>query len=353
MRTKRITSHRMFAAGAKMHRPRINLLTFIACMPIVLVQVRAFMPLHPSSVPTLRSRTVLPGAPGATLVAQVGMQLHTFSRDIQCPGLSLRCQSQAKRCNVARMLASIHPNTDGGFLSRGQSTTVMMASGSDSDSPGDLTAESDSQTKIVLGSRDGEVEEDSDQLFLSGTAFEFALAVVALLLGKFLDMSALGPGFDVCPAAIATGFLWTLVPLAFVYSIKLLDLKELKEIGEITEDFAKRLFAGRSNFALALFCFGAGFGEELLFRGIFHQKLELLLGFYPAAAAVGLGFGLAHNLTPAYFVISGLSSFIFSFMFASSGSNIVIPIVAHATYDFVALKITLRDMQKKEDAARE
>jgi membrane protease YdiL (CAAX protease family) len=40
-----------------------------------------------------------------------------------------------------------------------------------------------------------------------------------------------------------------------------------------------------------LFCFAAGFGEELLFRGIVQQQLELLVGISPAAIAVAVGFG--------------------------------------------------------------
>jgi membrane protease YdiL (CAAX protease family) len=187
--------------------------------------------------------------------------------------------------------------------------------------------------------------ESADELFYSGTCFEFGLAGLAVVIGKLLDVNALGAGFELSPWALGAGLLWTLPPLAFVSSIRLLDLEQLKEIEAITKEFAQKLFVDRSNAQLALFCFAAGFGEELLFRGVLHQKLEILFGsFFPAAAAVAVGFGAAHFLTPAYFVISGLSSFIFSFMFASSGSNIVVPIVSHAVYDFIALKMTLDEL---------
>ena len=36
-------------------------------------------------------------------------------------------------------------------------------------------------------------------------------------------------------------------------------------------------------------CARGCFGEELLFRGIFHEKLELLFGFFPAASIVAPG----------------------------------------------------------------
>ena len=197
----------------------------------------------------------------------------------------------------------------------------------------------------------GAIEDDSDELFLSGTAFELVLAAVGVAVGKALGLSALGAGFDLSPASLAAGLLWTLPPLAFVGGLRMLDLKSLKEIEKITQDFARRLFLGRSNAQLALFCFSAGFGEELLFRGVLHQKLELLFGFMPAAITVGIGFGLAHNLTPTYFIISGLSSCLFSLMFYASGSNIVVPVVAHATYDFIALKLTLDDIASKDQSS--
>ena len=197
----------------------------------------------------------------------------------------------------------------------------------------------------------GAIEDDSDELFLSGIAFELVLAAVGVAVGKALGLSALGAGFDLSPSSLAAGLLWTLPPLAFVGGLRMLDLKSLKEIEKITQDFARRLFLGRSNAQLALFCFSAGFGEELLFRGVLHQKLELLFGFMPAAITVGIGFGLAHNLTPTYFIISGLSSCLFSLMFYASGSNIVVPVVAHATYDFIALKLTLDDIASKDQSS--
>ena len=38
-------------------------------------------------------------------------------------------------------------------------------------------------------------------------------------------------------------------------------------------------------------------------------------------------------------------------MFYASGSNIVVPVVAHATYDFIALKLTLDDIASKDQSS--
>jgi len=241
------------------------------------------------------------------------------------------------------------PPEDGGASRTGSAIVPLSVASSSADKP-DLPAEiTASTTSTPAESMEVDLDQagSPDQLFFSGTAFEFALAAIAVALGMFLDVSALGAGFDISPASIGVGLLWTLAPLAFVSSIRLLELEELKEIEAITEEFAQKLFVGRSKSQLALFCFAAGLGEEMLFRGIFHQKLELLFGFFPAATIVAAGFGSAHFLTPAYFAISGFSSFIFSYMFAVSGNNIVVPVIAHAVYDYVALEMTLNEMQKK------
>jgi len=300
--------------------------------------VHAFMPMNPSGFPGM--------APG--VFASVRSHKYDFRS-------GARRQQRSK--NECKILGPVRAWGRGGFAtlscmmppgdegtSRARSLNVVASS---SDMPEKLTGLDQPDNVEKQGVLDQGGDGTPDQLFFSGTAFEFVLAAIAVAIGKYLDVSALGAGFDLSPESIGAGLLWTLAPLAFVSSIRLLELEELKEIEAITQEFAQKLFVGRSKFQLALFCFSAGFGEELLFRGIFHQKLELLFGFVPAASIVAAGFGSAHFLTPAYFAISGLSSFIFSYMFASSGNNIVVPVIAHAVYDYVALEMTLNEMKNK------
>ena len=305
----------------------------------MLMQASAFMPLQRPCGLAVAGRAF--GAPGGTRLPW------TCTRRQECgaalrPSRALSGDRRQVRGHFAGCLRMAAPGASQDDHARAHETNPVEA-GERGGAQEGLPAESG---LLEIDGNHASTAEDSDQLFFSGTAFEFALGGVALWLGKQLDSSALGVGFDLSPASIALGLVWTIVPCAFVYSIKLLDLEELKEIEAITRDFSRRLFVGRSDLGLALFCFGAGFGEELLFRGVFHQELETLFGFFPAAAIVGLGFGASHNLTPAYFTISGLTSFIFSYMFASSGSNVVVPVVAHATYDYIALKLTLREIEE-------
>ena len=312
----------------------------MARMVLVLLMmgpVHAFMPMNPSGFPGM--------APG--VFASVRSHKYDFRS-------GARRQQRSK--NECKILGPVRAWGRGGFATlscmmppgdEGTSRARSLNVAASSDMPEELTGLDQPDNVEKQGVLDEGGGGTPDQLFFSGTAFEFVLAAIAIALGKYLDVSALGAGFDLSPESIGAGLLWTLAPLAFVNSIRLLELEELKEIEAITQEFAQKLFVGRSKFQLALFCFSAGFGEELLFRGIFHQKLELLFGFVPAASIVAAGFGSAHFLTPAYFAISGLSSFIFSYMFASSGNNIVVPVIAHAVYDYVALEMTLNEMKNK------
>ncbi|WP_425617662.1 lysostaphin resistance A-like protein [Anatilimnocola sp. NA78] len=84
----------------------------------------------------------------------------------------------------------------------------------------------------------------------------------------------------------------------------------------------------------------AGFGEELLFRGLIQAGLaEWLPGPWAligSLAVASILFGLCHYLSHTYFALATLAGAYFGLLMIVSGS--VLPaMVAHALYDFVAL----------------
>jgi membrane protease YdiL (CAAX protease family) len=90
----------------------------------------------------------------------------------------------------------------------------------------------------------------------------------------------------------------------------------------------------------------AGFGEELLFRGVFQTKLvEALLPMaatanVAAAMAIllsSLAFGALHAVTPMYVLLATLASVYFGYLLVAFDGNLTVPIVCHAVYDFGAL----------------
>ncbi len=84
----------------------------------------------------------------------------------------------------------------------------------------------------------------------------------------------------------------------------------------------------------------AGFAEELLFRGLIQAALGDWLspttGLIVASAC-----GLAHPITVGYATVVTVAGFYSGGLWLWSG-NLLVPIVAHAAYDFVALVYLVR-----------
>ena len=91
--------------------------------------------------------------------------------------------------------------------------------------------------------------------------------------------------------------------------------------------------------------FGAGFGEETVFRGFFFERLGKLLGTRPAALAAtvvltsGL-FALAHYWDQGLPGVqqAALAGLVFGTIFAVTG-QIWLPMVAHAAFDVTAVTL--------------
>jgi membrane protease YdiL (CAAX protease family) len=96
------------------------------------------------------------------------------------------------------------------------------------------------------------------------------------------------------------------------------------------------LFAPCTLLDLALLSLLAGFGEEVLFRGLIQGALTAWWGPGPALAAASLLFGLCHAVNGAYAVLATVMGGYLGWLFLAS-ENLLVVIVAHALYDFIAL----------------
>jgi membrane protease YdiL (CAAX protease family) len=65
------------------------------------------------------------------------------------------------------------------------------------------------------------------------------------------------------------------------------------------------------------------------------------LGPWAALALVSVLFGLVHPITPAYAVLATLAGAYLGWAYLASG-NLLVPVLAHALYDFTALVYLLR-----------
>jgi uncharacterized protein len=92
---------------------------------------------------------------------------------------------------------------------------------------------------------------------------------------------------------------------------------------------------------LAFLSILAGISEEVLFRAVLQGGLSQVLGVGPALVLASAGFGLCHWITPTYALLAALVGLYLGGIWLMTG-NLLVPIVAHALYDFVALLWLLR-----------
>lgn len=112
-------------------------------------------------------------------------------------------------------------------------------------------------------------------------------------------------------------------------------------IKQVAEELIRPLFAGATVLELAVLSFAAGFGEEMLFRGVLQPLFGRWLGVAGGLAAASVLFGLFHPLTRGYIVLAAALGAYLGWL-AVATQNLVCPIVAHGVYDWVALIVLLR-----------
>ena len=176
--------------------------------------------------------------------------------------------------------------------------------------------------------------------------FEGALGAGALAFGWLVGhCPAIGMQWERSAAAeelqaAAGGLLATLPLLAVLFVIDRFPLGPLRTLRDKAQSLILGMFGGASILQLAVVALAAGVGEELLFRGLIQAGLSRLIGG-PYATLIGLVlasvvFGVCHWLDTTYAVLAALAGAYFGWLLLASGS-LWTPIVAHATYDFLAL----------------
>jgi CAAX protease family protein len=115
----------------------------------------------------------------------------------------------------------------------------------------------------------------------------------------------------------------------------------LARLVAFVEERLRPLFLGSSIGQLVLLALLAGIAEEALFRGVVQPGLSRWLSPWAGLAGASLLFGVAHFLTLSYAMLASLVGLYLGALLLLSG-NLLVPIVAHALYDLVALIVLIR-----------
>jgi len=174
---------------------------------------------------------------------------------------------------------------------------------------------------------------------LLAATFEAALVVVAVALGWLTGQRPLESFAWTLPDA-GWGVLATLPPLALLWLCLKCPIRPFTELVRVVDELLVPLFRGCRLPELAVISVLAGLGEEMLFRGVIQKGIadwiQGQLGVWVGLAAAAILFGLLHRITLTYALLAGLIGLYLGSIWLLT-ENLLVPITAHAAYDFLAL----------------
>ena len=120
----------------------------------------------------------------------------------------------------------------------------------------------------------------------------------------------------------------------------------IRRIREFMRDTIGPFLARCRLIDLVLLAMLAGMCEEILFRGLVFQFLsEFDRGM--AIIVSNLLFALAHVVTPLYAFLAAMAGlYLTALLVLDPSPNLLLPIVAHAAYDFIAFLVVVRDFKR-------
>jgi membrane protease YdiL (CAAX protease family) len=188
---------------------------------------------------------------------------------------------------------------------------------------------------------------DRSHFLRLAAVFEGGLVFVALALGLLFQIN---PFVDFCidRASVFVGIAAALLPFALLVVSDRFRFSALERMKRIVLQLLGPSLAACRWYELVLVAALAGFGEELVFRGVLQRLLERWLDFGGSGHIAGLIasnviFGLLHFLTPTYALLAGLMGVYFGVLLDSTNPpSLVVPMVAHGVYDYLAFLLLRR-----------
>ena len=183
---------------------------------------------------------------------------------------------------------------------------------------------------------------------LLALGFEGGLVLLAGLLGWLLGQPPLAQTLW-SARDLGLGIAATLPLLLGFWICVRWPIGPLARIKRFSEEFIRPFFRACTLYELAAIAIVAGVGEEMLFRGILQGMAARWLGPASGLAIASIAFGLMHLITPTYAALATACGAYFGVLFLLT-DNLLVVIVPHALYDFVALAYLVRASGPKSEA---
>jgi len=174
----------------------------------------------------------------------------------------------------------------------------------------------------------------------TAVAFEASLAGVTWLVASIAGIPVWST-IHFGTGAMVLGVAATAVPLAAVALLLHAPLESIRRLIRDADSLVRPIFAGCTTTEFAAIAVAAGVGEELLFRGVIQPLLVGWTGLVLALIISNVLFGMVHLVTRTYALIAATVGLYLGVVFAVT-DNLLVPIVVHSLYDFIALVYWLR-----------
>ena len=173
--------------------------------------------------------------------------------------------------------------------------------------------------------------------FQQAILVEGGLAIVAILADWILRLDLDYWRYFQCDVETLIQIVWGLCPLiAGYFVLQAMPLAGVRQVDQVVRELFRQYMGNWKLWQFVLVAALAGFGEEMLFRGLMQLGFALFLDVWLAILLTSLIFGLAHAVTPTYFFLAFVISLYLGFLFDHTG-NLIVPIAIHALYDLFVL----------------
>lgn len=178
--------------------------------------------------------------------------------------------------------------------------------------------------------------------FKTACYFEGALIFVAIVLGLIAEIDPF-ENIHFSEQAVFYGLFGTL-PLFFIFLVmEHMSITSVKKIRQVLLETLGPSMHKNSWADLFVLAAIAGVSEEILFRGVIQPWMENSWGITAGLIGSSILFGLVHAVTPLYAVLAtGVGIYLGMFLDYDNERNLLIPIIIHATYDFLAFIVIMR-----------
>jgi hypothetical protein len=177
--------------------------------------------------------------------------------------------------------------------------------------------------------------------------FEGGLVLVALALGLVFRIDPFDQ-FSIELKPVLLGLAAALPPFLVLVVADRFRFSALERIKRIVLELLGPSLVACRWYELLFVAALAGFGEELVFRGVLQRLFDHWLDFGGSGLIAGLIasnviFGLLHMLTPTYAVLAALMGVYFGVLLeATHPPNVITPMLAHGAYDYLAFLLLRR-----------